>query len=505
MRVIEEESGMYVLDTDDMKPATYPDDTNPFSNRDAYDRMMRDEGAPKVTLVFIAYNNLEKYTKPAMEALLKYTSHIDMELVLVDNGSSDGTWEFFQRVEFPRKRVCRVTKNVGAAMAMVAAGRAVWGCGWGRYLCTLPNDILVTEHWLDNLLACMDSDERIGVAVPLSNYASNYQGIDLQFSDMEEMQEKAAAFNQSDPGKWEERIRVIPTTVLIRSSLYRIWQQDHALIYYFSDDDLSFQYRRMGYKLMVCGDTFVYHDGSLALKDPEKYNETLRKGRSIFRQKYFGIDPWEDTMDLNTDIVPLLMKGWEGQEGRTHHALGVDVQCGQPLLSIRNHLRRHGGGRAHLSAYTEDPKYWMDLKSVCDGEVVCRELPREGAYDEILLGERINRYVSMEEALGRWLPKLKAGGRLAFRYVNYPVTGYFPVSFPEIEGFLRGYPHCRIKEINIDPLRRNDFRQRWEMLRIRAGRGDIKAMEEIRREFADSYRFQNYAVGEIIIVLERLP
>ena len=69
---------------------------------------------PLVSIYFQAYNHLEDYTKPAIEALFRYTKDIDYELILVDNGSTDGTFEYFKSLDHPRKRIYRITKNIGA-------------------------------------------------------------------------------------------------------------------------------------------------------------------------------------------------------------------------------------------------------------------------------------------------------------------------------------------------------------------------------------------------------
>lgn len=57
----------------------------------------------QIAISIIAYNRLEK-TKKCIEYLFKYTSHIDFELILCDNGSTDGTFEFFKSIDYPKKK-----------------------------------------------------------------------------------------------------------------------------------------------------------------------------------------------------------------------------------------------------------------------------------------------------------------------------------------------------------------------------------------------------------------
>ena len=496
-------SEVFVLDTGDRQPAEYPKEENPFRNREIFEKMAGKPDAPLVTLVFIAYNKLEEYTKPAMEALLKYTSHVDMELVLVDNGSGDGTLEYFKNVPFGRKRVCRVTKNLGAVMAMVAAGMAIGRTGWGRYVCTVPNDILVTKNWLDNLIACMESDERVGMVVPLSDYVSNGQAVDWTYTDLEDMQRKAAVFNQSDPRKWEERMRLIPTVVLFRNSAHRMYEQDYAFIYYFSDDDISFQYRRMGYKLMLCGDTFVHHGGSLSAGD--EIQQAYQKGQRMFCKKYFGVDAWEDTINFEQELISLLLKNHvkDPDPSKVHRILGMDVRCGQPLLTAKYLLRYHGMEQVSLSACTTDPKYWIDLKSICDGVVVCGKVPEQELFYEIILGTQLNLYASPKELLARLLSHLLPGGRLAFKYVNCLMGGNAVISYREIKEAVSMASFCQIRDVDFCLREEKEFCQMWENLEAEAAKGNGGAREQLEREFPDSHAFGRYSDGEVLVIVEK--
>jgi GT2 family glycosyltransferase len=78
---------------------------------------------------------------------------------------------------------------------------------------------VLTRNWLDNLLTCAESDDKVGMVVPTSSFSSNDQQVQLGYDDMDEMQDKAAAFNVSDPRKWEERMRLVTYTCLFRRDL----------------------------------------------------------------------------------------------------------------------------------------------------------------------------------------------------------------------------------------------------------------------------------------------
>ena len=389
-----------------------------FARREIAANFCVGKNPPLVTIYFQAYNHLEDQTKTAIHAILQYTQNVDYELILIDNGSTDGTLDFFRSIPYEKKRIFHVTENRGALAGYIASKNAAGGDFIrGRYVAAVPSDVIVTKNWLKNLVTCMESDPRIGLVVPVANYTSNHQQVSLSFSNYEEMQEAAAAYNISNPRKWEECLRVIPTTSLFRASLRKWYEFDYAFYYNFSDDDLSFTYRRLGYRLMICRDTFVYHAEGSTMTGEESQSD-MQAGREIFRRKYFGIDPWTDTRldaalrDRCLSFVPMREE---------HRILGIDIRCGADLLHFKNGLRGVGFDQVRLSALVQDARYWQDLQTVCDQEVFCQpqcafaETLRGRTYDYIILGEPLSDYEDPQAMLELMRNHLSVGGRMTGR------------------------------------------------------------------------------------------
>ena len=433
-----------VVNSDDKEPIVYGDILNPYANREKNMENIADPDDPFVSIYFQAYNHLDDYTKPAIEALFRYTQGIDYELILVDNGSSDGTFEYFKSIVHPRKRIYRITKNIGAFYGYFAAKNATRGRFIrGKYFVSVPNDVLVTENWLRNMLICAESDERIGFLVPASDNVSNGQRANIKYTDFTDMQKKAALFNQSDPSKWYDRIRLIPTVCMIRTSLREFYEADYAFYYNFADDDISFAYRRLGYRNVLCGDVFVHHEGSTVVgADPVKYAEDLAKGRRLFQQKYCGIDAWSDVINYEETMLDILLHESELLRRNSPHILGVDVRCGTPLLEVKNMLRSRGISDASLAAYTTAPKYWQDLYYVCEGEAFCGDADRVKnkagghTYDAIILGEFPDTYENPIALIQDLTDMLSDGGVLALKVRYYDVSE----DLQEIVNALRDTP-----------------------------------------------------------------
>lgn len=297
----------------------------------------------------------------------------------------------------------------------------------GDFICMTPNDLIVTKDWLKNLLACMKSDPKIGMVTPMTSNSSNFQSLDFPYQSYEEMQEIAARFNKSNPRKWEDRMRIVTLGTLARKEalLAGGWPMgDVGFFHDFQDDDTAFTIRRLGYRTVVAGDTWICHDHNVRGgegKNPEEFQRSLQIGRENFKSKHFGVDAWDD---VNNFYSPYFQDQKIPPITGQARILGVDVLCGTPILDAKNWLRKHGVFTAELSAFTQDPKYWVDLKTICKGGVFCdREefladaFPRE--YFDIVIADRpINQYHEPQKLINDLFGLCKKGGLVVCKLRN---------------------------------------------------------------------------------------
>ncbi len=377
----------------------------------------------EVTVLVIGYNRLEK-TKRCVESILKYSKNVDYDLILLDNGSTDGTFEYFKSIEFDKLRIVRISKNIGTVPAY-----CMMDLNWfSDYLVSVANDLVVTENWLSNLLTVAKSDPKIGMVNPICSNTSNYQGFNFEFSDYDDMQEKAKKMNVSDPKKWEERLRLITLgTLYSKPCLYAIgWPNfDVGFFHDFSDDDVTFKIRRTGYKTVLATDTWIHHDHNISAgedKDPVEFRNSIICGKQNFRDKYFGVDAWDDV----SNYVFLYLKGrlLPPVDSENVKILGVDVKCGTPILDIKNMIREFSVFNPETHAFFKDSKYDIDLRTVCNGSVICDRIDylynsfAPNYFDYIILGESVNSYAEPGKLIQDAFSLLKDGGQLYFSYKN---------------------------------------------------------------------------------------
>lgn len=371
------------------------------------------EFTSEVTIWIQAYNHFEK-TKRCIESVLKYTTDVDFDLILVDNNAGDETYEYFKAVDYPKKTVIHFDKNTGSAYPFSVVPLDMIS----KYFVLLNNDIIVTKNWLSNLLKVMKSDSKIGVVNPMSNNVSNYQCAEFPYSTYEEMQAKAANINISDPSKWQERLRVVTLGTLVsKECLYAMgWPFfDVGFSHNYMDDDMSFRARRAGYKIIVTFDTWVCHDHPSVRENNEEFIEILAKDIEKFKGKYYGIDPWQDATQSIVEVDGLRDK-IKRIEKESISILGINPRCGMPILDIKN-LYMYGKD-IRMSAYYQEPKYYMDLCTVCNGDVVCDREENlkchfdNGTFDYVFICEPVNMYNNPVGVIKDAYDLLSKGGQL---------------------------------------------------------------------------------------------
>lgn len=107
--------------------------------------------APILSVVTALYNRLD-LTRAFLADLERTLSGISYEVVLVDDGSSDGTREFLRDLERTEVRFYLNEDNLGFAGSNNRGAAEARG----EVLAFLNNDLVLKPNWLDPMQACLD-------------------------------------------------------------------------------------------------------------------------------------------------------------------------------------------------------------------------------------------------------------------------------------------------------------------------------------------------------------
>ena len=104
-----------------------------------------------MTSIIVPCWNQREFTQHCVRALVRHTAP-DWDLIVVDNGSTDGTAEYLAGLQDGGRvpvTIVRNERNLGYPAA-INQGLQV---ARGEHLVLLNNDTVVTEGWLDQLIA----------------------------------------------------------------------------------------------------------------------------------------------------------------------------------------------------------------------------------------------------------------------------------------------------------------------------------------------------------------
>lgn len=411
------------VNTDDVHITNEDRESVERVRKDIYNSLNGEEAEVAICIWMYTAKRLDKLNN-CIDSLMKYTNHIKFKLVLANNGGGDEVEKYYENIDYPDKMIIDISKNIGSPHGASVITKYVKN----KYIVELLNDCVVTYNWLDNMLHCIKSDDRIGMVVPMSTNVANMQIPDtgnLDLSNVEEIQKFARYYNNSNPLKWEERIRLMPIVGLYkREALEMAGMADPGYLHEYADDDHCIRIRRAGYKLVLCGDTFVHHDHyehSMPKNTTQIENHNVEMGRRGFMKKFNGLDPWFDFMNVVSPYISNIdIKDSKNQ----YKLLGIDVKCGTPILDMKNCYRRSGINleKLNITSYIQDIKYYTDLVTVSD-EVIHDDIHNiknhmQGEYDFIVLGNILNSYYNSLDILKRLINMLSEGGYLLVQLKN---------------------------------------------------------------------------------------
>src|SRR5262249_51140068 len=187
------------------------------------------------------------------------------ELVLIDNGSADGTAAFFAEVRAKagpeRVEVIRNEKNLGYP----AACNQGLAKAQGDYVVFLNNDTLVTPGWVEGLIGWSLHDwPGVGLVGPVTNCSRPPQEVPVDYEGPTGLAAFAARRRRDFAGQALPVERLTGFCLLARREvLGRLGGFDERYgLGFFDDDDLCVRARKAGLTLLVSQDVFVHHFGS---------------------------------------------------------------------------------------------------------------------------------------------------------------------------------------------------------------------------------------------------
>lgn len=250
------------------------------------------ECASRASVVVVTFDNLV-FNRLCLESVLAVTAGTDAEIVVVDNGSSDGTREYLKELERRQPRLRAVFNSVNRGFA--AANNQAIEVAAGEAMVLLNNDTIVPPGALERLLGYLD-DETIGLVGPVTNRCGNEAQVEAPYQTLGEMLEFAEARAAEYEGQsFDIRVATMFCVAMRREVFAQVGKLDEQFgIGLFEDDDYSMQVRAAGYRVVCAEDVFVHHFGQASLgklASAGQYGELFHANRRRWEAKWQM--PWQ--------------------------------------------------------------------------------------------------------------------------------------------------------------------------------------------------------------------
>ena len=244
---------------------------------------------PELSVILVSFNDWIHLEK-CLQSLLAVPPGKNMEVVVVDNNSSDGSPSLVKN-QFPNVKLIRNEKNLGFARACNLGIRA----SVGEFVLFLNNDTIANVQALNVLLDELRKNPSVGAVGPalLSGQKTYQVSFGKKVDFFSEFIQKGF-FNLYNAKKLKSDSKVrdvgwLSAACLLarRKALEEAGCFDENYFLYFEDIDLCFKIRQSGWTLWFCPQAQIIHFGGTstsAVKISSRYH--YRKSQIYFYRKH---------------------------------------------------------------------------------------------------------------------------------------------------------------------------------------------------------------------------
>lgn len=230
---------------------------------------------PVVSLLVLNWNG-QRYLQKCLNAL-QQQSYRDFEIVLVDNGSTDGSVALLKsnfgewltnEAGLPRLRLLELPRNTGFSggnLAGLAASDPA-----SRYIATLNNDTQADPLWLETLVRALEKESRWGAACGPMLFATQQDqptpkiaaaGIEVRRNGLALDRQLGETWQPDEPP--QEIFGPCAGAALYRRTvLEQVGFFDPAFFAYLEDADLAWRLRLAGWPTIYLPSSPVWHEYS---------------------------------------------------------------------------------------------------------------------------------------------------------------------------------------------------------------------------------------------------
>jgi len=252
----------------------------------------------EASVIIVTYNH-RNYTKNCLSSVLVNNP---LEVIVVDNGSIDGTAEFVEE-HFPEVRLIKSPRNLGYGGGNNLGVRHARG----EYVVILNPDTKVEENWLEELLKPLKKEEKLITTPKILTYdgsrintcgnIEHFTGLTFT-RGLNEHSDKFGEFGYISGFSGA-------CFAMRRSEYLELGGFDENFLTYMEDAEFSWRAHAKGFRILYVPTSIVYHDYELEVSPRKIYH--LEKGRYVILRKYLT---WKELLIMAPSLMMTEMLTW---------------------------------------------------------------------------------------------------------------------------------------------------------------------------------------------------
>ncbi len=252
---------------------------------------------PDVSVIVVNWNTRDLLSD-CLDSLVRTAGDIDVEVIVVDNGSTDGS-QAMLRSRFPQARLIQNDENVGFAKA----NNQALAQSQGRYALLLNSDALLRANTLSTLLALAEAQPQADiVGAQLLNADGSFQASHTRFPDLGQEFLILSGLGRLFYGRWypscgpeEDKGPQIVDYVegaclLVRRKAFEgVGGLDEGYFMYAEEVDWCYAMREKGWQVWYQPAATVIHLGGGSSRErPTQREGDLYRSRVQFFRRHYG-------------------------------------------------------------------------------------------------------------------------------------------------------------------------------------------------------------------------
>lgn len=242
---------------------------------------------PLVSVIVVTYNNIE-FTRACLRSVELFSEYPNLEVIVVDNASTDGSVEFLQA--WCQGKCCRRLILNDDNRGFAAANNQGLRIAKGEFVVLLNNDTYVTRGWIRGLLRHLKYDRTIGLVGPVTNNISNEAKVALKYNTMEEMLQAARSYTSMHMGEnFDIQTLAFYCVMIPKEVVDHVGLLDESYgLGFFEDDDYCRRVELAGMRIVCAEDVFIHHhlSASFMKLDRDARRALFNENKSKYEKKW---------------------------------------------------------------------------------------------------------------------------------------------------------------------------------------------------------------------------